>query len=354
MNQPPRKWIQKEIEQLDAEKDYVRIWRLTNSYGLNDFMQNLIYALTFPNFVVTDWGSKAIWREDGGKTLGRATHRVEQTGSANALWWFYGPEDQRTRDSVDSINRLHAHWAKSYPGAFSYNDDYIYVCAFTAITMHRLRLQMGLPGISEKEKVAAHIFWREMSKLFVSEGGIPLHGYPENFDALIAFCEAFENSEKPKPERGNLVTAAIHEQFVFRFFPKEIHWLGHQLVRSLSLPTTLDTMQIDQPYPLAKEILPKLIGLVFWHQEVFGDDPEESYIEARDQLPPEDKAKIRAEIRELDNAFPAHFAETYKDDPKFIGCPYHAMLNQATRALAPLASAEIHALEVRAGVIEAR
>lgn len=315
-------------------------------------MQNLIYAITFPNFVVTEWGSEAVWREDGGKVISRSTHRVEQTGSANALWWYYGPHDERTKSSVESINRLHAHWAKKFPGNFSHQSDYIYVCAFTAVTIHRLMLQMGLPGISPKEQVAAHLFWREMSKLFVAEGGVPIEGFPEDFDGMIRYCEAFEEAPKSKPERGNLITNAIHEQFVFRFFPPDIQWLGHQLIRSLSLPTTLETMQIDPPFPMAKEILPKLLGLVFWHQEVFGDDPEQSYIEARDQLPPEEKARIRAEIGKLDKAFPDHFAALFKGDPKFVGCPFHAALADPAVREGTEVSPEMHAIEVTAGVIE--
>jgi hypothetical protein len=64
------------------------------------------------------------------------------------------------------------------PGRFSYNDDYVYVCAFSAITMHRLRLRMGLPGISDKEQIAAHLFWGEMCKLFVAETARRLKAIP--------------------------------------------------------------------------------------------------------------------------------------------------------------------------------
>lgn len=348
----PNKWIREEIASLDPEKDYVRIWKLTNSYGLNDFMQNFIYALTFPNFVVTEWGSRAIWREDGGKVIDRSTHRVEQTGSANALWWYYGPHDPRTKKSIAGINKLHAYHAKDMPGAFSYNEDYIYVCCFTAITMHRLLIKMGLPGISEKEKVAAHLFWRDMSELFESEGGKPLYGYPEDFDALVAFCEEYENRERPKPERSNLVGVAIHEQFVFRFFPPELHWLGHQLLRSMSLSTTLDTLRIERAYPQAQEVLPKLMGLVFWYQESFFDDPSEAYIERRDAMSAEEKAKVREEIRQLDSAFPQHFLSLYQDDPKFSGCPYHAALKQYAPNKDSAVSEELHEIEKQAGVIE--
>ncbi|WP_449406141.1 hypothetical protein [Massilia phosphatilytica] len=207
----------------------MRIWQLCSGYGGNDFINNLMYTLTFPNFIVSDYGSEVVWRDDGGKVLHRAGSRVEQTQNANALWWWYGPHDERTKKSVDSINRLHAYWAGKYPGVFSHNVDYVYVFAYTAVAMHRLRLQMGAPGISEKEQIAAHKFWGEMSKLFVAENNVPIHGYPDDFAGLVKLCEDYENTPRPKPERTNLVTTAIHEQFVFRFFPEELHWLGHQL-----------------------------------------------------------------------------------------------------------------------------
>lgn len=326
MTQQPRKWIADEIQSLDPHTDYVRIWQLSSSYGSNEFIQNMVYALTFPNFIVTEWGSEAVWREDGGKVVERSSSRVEQTQNANALWWWYGPHDERTKKSVEGINRLHAYWAEKHPGCFSHNDDYVYVNAFTAVNMHRLRLTMGLPGIGEKEKIASHKFWGEMCKLFVAEGGVPLHGYPDDFDGLIRFCEAFENMEKPKPERANLIGSAIYEQFVFRFFPKDLHWLGHQLIRSLALPTTLETLQIDPPYPMAKDVLPKLMGLVFWHQEMFEDDPERSYVEEREGLAVDQRKAMRDKMHDLDKAFPAHFSALYKDDPRFAGCPFHTAL----------------------------
>lgn len=325
----PKKWIADKIESLDPYKDYIEIWRLSSSYRLNDFMQNFIYALTFPNFIVTDWGSKAVWREDGGKVLHQSTSRVEQTGSANALWWFYGPNDERTLKSIESINKLHAYWAKKYPGAFSYNEDYIYTLAFSATTMHRLKLKMGAPGISEKEKIAAHLFWRDMSKLFYAENGQPITGYPNSFEELVEFCEQYENTPRPTPERANLVANAIYEQFVFRFFPPPLHWFGHQLIRAMSLPTTLKTLGIDPPDPMAAEILPKLMGYIFWQMEENADDPTESYIEERLRMSSEEKKSIRSEIKDLDGRFPDHFAQQYKDDPKFIGCPYHAALEAA-------------------------
>lgn len=323
----PKKWIAERIASLDPEKDYVEIWKLSSSYGHDEFMNNLSYALTFQNFIVTDWGAKAVWREDGGKVLDRAFSRVDQTSSANYIWWFYGPHDDRTKKSVDAINNLHAFWANKMPGVFSYNDDYVYVCTYTAVAFHRLRLMLDLPGITEKEKIASHKFWEEMSKLFYAENQTPLHGYPVDFESSIAFCEAYENTPREPNERTNLIVTSFHEQFVFRFFPENLRWLGHQLLRSLSLPTTLAAASIDPPMPQAKELLRGLMGLVLGYQAQNMDDPEISFLEELQNLDTDEKKKRNSEMRGLDKEFVNHYIENYKDDAKFEGCPFHAALN---------------------------
>lgn len=72
--------------------------------------------------------------------------------------------------------------------------------------------------------MASHLFWRDMCDLFRAENDQPITGYPGTFEGLIEFCEAFESAPKPKLDRGNLIITAIHEQFVFRFFPKALVW----------------------------------------------------------------------------------------------------------------------------------
>ncbi|KAB2764470.1 hypothetical protein F9K97_22370 [Brucella anthropi] len=345
MSNAPRKWIRAEIESLDPEKDYVRIWQLASCYDSSEFMSNLMYALTFPNFVVTTWGSEVVWRDKGGKVVERANSRVEQTQSTNALWWWYGPHDERTKKSVNGINNLHAYWAKKYPGNFAYEVDYIYVCAFSAILGHRFRLRLGLPGVSEKEQIGSFIFWREMLKLFRAENGTPIEGFPKDFADCIRFCEEFENTPKPKPEQGNLIAKAIYEQFVFRFFPEELHWLGHQLIRCLALPSTLETMQIDPPLPMAQEIVPKMMAFILWYKDTYEDDPPRSYIEMREAMSDEQRRAARDKLRDLDKKFPAHFSALYKDDPQFVGCPFHSALPRYEGEVAFNAPEPVQAIE---------
>lgn len=105
----PRRWIAAEIESLDPATDYEAIWRLTSSYGLNDFALNLVYAHLFPHFYLPPHGSQPLWDGGDGKVIERALQRVEDTIRNNLMWWFHGPSHPKTRQSVAGINKLHAY-----------------------------------------------------------------------------------------------------------------------------------------------------------------------------------------------------------------------------------------------------
>lgn len=117
------KWIRNEIGKSDPYTEYEKIWRLSIEYGAPDFVQNLIYATTFANFIGNEWGSEVVWRDDGGKVLLKATDRVNQTQYHNSIWWYCGPSHPETHKSVEQISKLHEHYAKKYPGVFSHMND---------------------------------------------------------------------------------------------------------------------------------------------------------------------------------------------------------------------------------------
>ncbi|GKU09037.1 unnamed protein product, partial [Fusarium langsethiae] len=212
-------WINEAVNSLDPETDYEIMWRLMTCYRSSDFMNNMIYALTFPNFIITTHGCETVWRSDGGKVIKRSAQRVEDTENFNMTWWHYGPSDKRCRDAVDHINNLHQSLARRYPGNFSFNEDFVYVTTFSAVLMHRLRLRLGLSGFTEKEKIAAHHFWRDMTPLFITEDKTPVHGYPQDFEGCLQFCESYENETREFDIRMQYIGLAIMNQFAFRYFP---------------------------------------------------------------------------------------------------------------------------------------
>ncbi|PPJ51478.1 hypothetical protein CBER1_09240 [Cercospora berteroae] len=147
----PYKWIAAKLESLDPYKDYEEIVRLTTCYHANDFMNNLIYSITFPNLVKGGRSARAIWREDGGKVLHKATVRCEGSEHHNMTWLFYGANDKRCLDSIAYVNNLHARLeAKVTPGCYGHNDDYIDTLASAALIGQRFAISLGLQGLTTK------------------------------------------------------------------------------------------------------------------------------------------------------------------------------------------------------------
>ncbi|KAM0295331.1 hypothetical protein HYE67_003054 [Fusarium culmorum] len=311
-------WISNAIESLDPEKDYELMWRLMSCYRSSDFMNNMIYALTFPNFIITTHGAQTVWRSDGGKVIKRGTQRVEDTENYNMTWWHYGPSDKRCREAVDHINNLHASLARRYPGNFSYNEDFLYVTTFSAILMHRFRLRIGLSGFTEKEKIAAHHFWRDMTPLFIKEDGSSVHGYPDDFEGCLNFCETYENTPREFDPRMQHIGLAIMNQFAFRYFPPGLRWLAIATVKSLTLETTLAAMRIKPVHPVLKYIIVFVVGTLMSLAETFLPDPRESFWKKIETLDVE-KAKARkADIKESDEAY----CKYIRDKWSAPGCPF--------------------------------
>lgn len=312
-------WISKTLESLDPETDYELMWRLMSCYRLSDFMNNLVYSLTFPNFVITSHGAEAVWRSDGGKVVNKGTQRVEDTENYNMTWWYYGPSDQRCKDAVQRINSLHASLARRYPGNFSHNEDYVYTLAFSAVLMHRLRLRLGLSGFSDKEKIAAHHFWRDMAPLFIVEDADTVQDYPADFDACITYCEAYENLPREYDERCRNVGLAIFNQFAFRYFPPGLRWLGVSIPHALSLPTTLQSMRLKPVSPILGYFIVLFVGFLMWFAETFLPDPKVSFFTGLENMDDGEARTRKEHIRRLDAAYSRYFRSEFAGP----GCPFH-------------------------------
>ena len=107
-------------------------------------MQNMIYALTFPKFIASEWRSKVVWREGAGKVVKGSTSRVFEIQYHNSVWWYYGPSHPEKR-SIDIINKRHKYYANKFPTS-SHSLDYKYDLCFSAISVDRFRKRLRLQG----------------------------------------------------------------------------------------------------------------------------------------------------------------------------------------------------------------
>ena len=310
----PHKWIDAEIARLDPDVDWAQIYRLSNAYRPNDFMLDLVYAHVFPHFMVPAHGAEPVWRDGAdAKVVNRASVRADDTSWHNMLWWYYGPDHPETQKSVTTINNIHAHYAQQYPNGFTQYYDYVHVWCFSAATMHRLLLKMGLPGLSENEQIAAHRFWKEIGKLFVVPGDDgprhPVDDYPADFAGILAWLEEFESRDWPLNEKGASTSKAVLEQFLFRYFPRPLRPLMRAVIMSFYADSVLKAYAFTPPPRPVKAVLRRGAGLLMAMGNRFQPDPVDSYVERRLQQSDEQRTKRARSMRQQDDAFAQYFRQ---------------------------------------------
>jgi len=278
----PRKWINSRIQSLDPNKDYDEIWRLSSAYRPTEFIMNLVYAVTFPHFFVRELDAMPLFDEGDGKILNRQDARADDTSWKMQVWWNYGSAHEQTVKNVESINKLHEHYAKKFPESFSRNDTYVYTLCYEAAGMHRLLQRVGLSGLSEHEKIASVHYWRDMSKNFRNAGtGEALVGFPDSFDGVMTFMDEWEGEDVPPHLMGPPAAKAIMQQFADRYFPKMLHPLVFKWLASLYPDHVIRAYGIKKPSKIGTAILRKLTAGFFFIGERVLPDPTDTFEERR-------------------------------------------------------------------------
>lgn len=302
-NKQGYKWIAREIEQLDPYRDYEQIWALSTTYYVDDFFMNVIYTTGIQNFTQPPAGSVVMGLVTK-KAMNQQEKRMHDTLQRFWQWFEFGPSSPNVYLSLQVVNNIHMGLAKKSPNTFM-ERDVIYTCCWTGADMHRLRVSLGLPGYTEKQKIATHLFWRDMTRLFIAEEG-PVHDFPDSFDAMLHFLEAYESEPWEQVESGKALASALTEQFAKTWFPFGMRWFGRQMILSLQKKRTRDLMQMGDPNPVLRPLIRGFFWLVIFMKERVLPDPK---------LSTPEKARAKA-VR------PAQ----HIDPPlaKVTSCPFHA------------------------------
>lgn len=306
-----RKWIAQRIAALDPEISYDEIWKLSSAYRPNDFLMNLVYAVTFPHFFVRELDAIPLIDEDLGKILSRPDARAEDTSWKMQLWWHYGSDHEKTRHNVESINRLHEHYAKKYPESFDRNYSYIYTLCYEAAGMHRLFQRIGMKGFSENEKRAAVKYWGRMGTHFRNAtSGEPLKDFPQTFDGIMEYMDRHEAEEIASHELGRAGTRAIMDQFANRYFPKLLHPIAKAWLASLYPDHVIRSHEVPRPSRPTTWLFRRLTALFFWFGDKVLPDPTDTFIERR-------------QAKRLRAPFPASYsARSEVVSTAALGCPH--------------------------------
>lgn len=277
-----RHWIAERIRQLDPTTDYDEIWKLATAYRPTDFIMNLIYAVTFPHFFVRRLDALPLFDGGVGKILKKPDARSDDTSWKMQVWWHHGSRHDKTRQNVESINRIHEHYAKSYPESFDRNGTYIYTLCYEAAGMHRLMLRVGMKGISDQEKTAAVHYWANMARIFRNAtSGAALTDFPESFDGIMAFMDVWESEAVPKHEMGTPAATAIIQQFADKYFPRLLHPVVFKWIISLYPDHLISAYDLKRPSTFTVKLFRKLTAWFLWSGEHIVADPTDTFTERR-------------------------------------------------------------------------
>ncbi|WP_425839849.1 oxygenase MpaB family protein [Streptomyces fractus] len=278
----PRKWISERIEQLDPHTDYDEIWRLTATHRPNDFLANLNFVLGILHVCTRERDAVPVLDGGQGKVLTDPHARADGSIWKPQLWWHYGSQHEKTRKSVEAVNRLHAHYARKYPDSFQPNDTYVATLGYEAAGVHRLQRKIGLPGYTDKQKVAAVTYARNVATHFRNATtGEPIADFPETFEDLEAFLDRYEAEDVPVNEISPQVARAFIQQFADRYFAKPLHPLARAWVVSLFDDHMIAAYRLRRPPKWAVNAYRALTKGIFLTGERVLADPTTTYTERR-------------------------------------------------------------------------
>ena len=257
-------WVEREIEKLDPHTHYEQIWSLTTIYYYGDFIMNVLYTLGMPAFTMRPKINNML-SVNTGKVLNDQQKRITDTNSRFWQWFELGPSHPDVRRSMEGVNKIHMALNKKFPGNYPAS-DFIYTCVWIATALHRIKISVGARGFSEKQKIAAHLYWQSLCGQFRSQEG-QIEEFPDSWDDMMRLADEFEGHPWKQSESGRQLAEAITQQFNDAWLPRGLHWAGRQFVLSMQTPQTRKVMQMANPNPVMSAVIRKAVWFVFTMKE---------------------------------------------------------------------------------------
>ena len=274
-------WLGRRIEALDPETDSDEVMRLLAEHQLNLPIINLTLLVTTAQTALPPSASATL--VGTGKLLHRGEQRFADGSGYLVTWFRHGSRSPETRASVERLNRYHLGLARSFPGAFGDNDEYVYTLCAIGSFVPRMRETLGLAPQSPTLDVAWHHFLRDLAELFRGEHG-PVTGFPDDLAGVRRFAEEFEARPWPPTDEGRELVAGMVQQYADRFFPPPMHWFARAQALLLMPPRVREVHRTGEPGRVSGAVVRWLMRQVIGAQESWWPTrrrPLSAYVDSR-------------------------------------------------------------------------
>lgn len=281
-----RRWISREIERLDPDKDHARIMSMVAQYQMDEFTLN--FLVTLLNSYVVRPAHMAETQVFTNKAIRRPNQRMQDALNFFWTWYANGPDAPETIESVNRLNRIHGGVARHLPGHFDDSDDFNYVLGRLVVLQDRLLKKLGLVGMHPKVKLAQFNFARQISRHFRREGDRELDAFPESLEELECFVDRWEGKNHVySPIQTDLVNALIYA-FGERWFPRPLHPLGRWIATYSLEDHFLEHVRIQPLRGVPRLLTHTLLKTVFFYKTRLAADSKVSAYETRKTLTKEE------------------------------------------------------------------
>lgn len=222
--------VARRIERLDPVRDCQDISRLLSTY---EFPWDNQRALEFALFRTYAVPSISALLDATGEFARRAQKRYDDTAILISEFSEWGYESERGRAALRRMNRIHHRFAIS-------NEDYLYVLTTFVFEPIRWNARYGWRKLTERERLAAFCFWREVGRR------MGIRDIPETYEALEAYNVAYERDCFRFAQTNRRVGEATRDLFL-SWFPAPLRPLLKPGVYAMMDDPLLDAFGFPHP-----------------------------------------------------------------------------------------------------------
>ena len=227
-----------EIQQLDPERDHLRIQHLSAGY---EFPWDTIRALEIALYRTYCVPSISALLDRTGEFRSRTQQRYDDTALIIAEIGEWGYESGRGREALERMNRIHSHFNIA-------NEDYLYVLSTFIYEPIRWIERFGWRKMCVQERLGSYFFWREVGKR------MGIKNIPWTYEDFERYNLEYERDKFRFADTNRRVGAATRDLFV-SWFPRPFAPAVKQAIYAMLDERMLVAFGFPRPLPF----LPTLI-----------------------------------------------------------------------------------------------
>lgn len=173
---PRRGEILNRIRQLDLQRDYQEIYRLT---AMLDFAWDMKFGWNLAFYRAFAVPRMARLLVETGEMQGRPVKRAHDTGLLMYELFEHGLDHPRGREVIRRLNRMHHRYE-------IHNADYLYILAAFAVVPTRFVDEYGWRRMTLHERQATHAFYYELGRRMA------IREIPTSYEELAEYLDVYE------------------------------------------------------------------------------------------------------------------------------------------------------------------